>query len=412
MYKKSFKIVALVLAGEVVFLLPFVLARVFRPTFLKVFQVSNLELGSAFAAYGVVAMISYFFGGPIADRYSARKLLTSSLVATSLGGIWLAMIPSLTTLTVLYAFWGLTTILLFWAAFTKSTRVVGGEKNQGNAFGLVDGGRGLVAALLASGSVLILGSFLPIDVEQASLEELSNALSMVVLVFSVFTLLTAGLTWTAIDEDKSEEPHLDRMTLNGVKAVISRSSIWKQSLIVLCAYVGYKCTDDFSLFASDVLNYDDVSAAHVATIAFWMRPFAAVLAGSLGDRLGHSKMTTFCFGLVIAGSLTIYAGLLKPGYEVIALLVLASTSAAVFGLRGLYYALFQESKIPMIYTGSAVGIVSVIGFTPDIFFGPMMGYILDSSPGAQGHQNLFGVLACFSLIGLLTSLTFKRSLGN
>ncbi len=407
MLKKSFRVFALILAGEVVFLLPFVLIRVFRPTFLKVFQITNFEIGSAFAAYGVVAMISYFFGGPLADRYSARKLVSLSLIITSLGGIFMASVPSIATLTILYGFWGLTTILLFWAAFTKATRLTGGEKNQGNTFGLVDGGRGLIVALLASGSVLILGSFLPENVESASIGELSNALSMVIVAFSVFTFLTAGVTWIVIDDVENEEITTEKISWKGVKNVVKRRSIWQQSLILLCAYVGYKCTDDFSLFASEVLLFNDVNAAHAATVAFWTRPFAAISAGYLGDRFGHSKLTAVCFGLIIVGSLIIYSGLLKPGFELGALLILASASAAIFGLRGLYYALFQESKIPVAYTGSAVGVVSVIGFTPDIFFGPMMGYILDSSPGATGHENLFGILSLFSLIGLFTALNFR-----
>ncbi|MEM9857601.1 MAG: MFS transporter [Bacteroidota bacterium] len=408
MLKKATKILVLILAGEVIFLLPFVLTRVFRPTFLKVFDVTNFELGSAFAAYGVVAMVSYFFGGPLADRFSARKLLTLSLIITSLGGVVMAMIPSLTLLTMLYAFWGMTTILLFWAAFTKATRMTGDDHSQGNTFGMVDGGRGLVAALLASGSVFILSGFLPHGVDQASVDQLSRALSLVILVFSVLTLLTAVFTWVALGEDRIERGMSDKMTWIGVKNVVRRSSIWKQSLILLCAYVGYKCTDDFSLFASEVLLFNDVNAAHAATIAFWTRPFAAVVAGFLGDKLGHSKMTSVCFMLMVIGGLAIYSGVLQPGVATLALFVLASTGLAIFGLRGLYYALFQESKIPLEYTGSAVGIVSVIGFTPDIFFGPLMGYILDSAPGAAGHENLFGLLSLFSLLGFWISIRFKK----
>ena len=44
----GFILVALIAAGEAVFLLPFVLARVFRPTFLDVFGVTNLQLGTVF----------------------------------------------------------------------------------------------------------------------------------------------------------------------------------------------------------------------------------------------------------------------------------------------------------------------------------------------------------------------------
>ena len=45
----------LVLAGEVVFGLPFNVPRYFRATTLEVFGFSNAQLGDVFAAYGVTA---------------------------------------------------------------------------------------------------------------------------------------------------------------------------------------------------------------------------------------------------------------------------------------------------------------------------------------------------------------------
>ena len=89
-------------------------------------------------------------------------------------------------------------------------------------------------------------------------------------------------------------------------------------------------------------------------------------------------------------------------------ITIASTSLGIYGLRGLYYALFQESKIPLSITGSAIGFISVIGYTPDIFMGPLMGTLTDNFPGALGHQYVFGALAGFATIGLVATLLFKR----
>ena len=47
------------LAGEGIFLLPFLLARIFRPTFLAVFEISNFELGSLYSIYG--HRLSFYF---------------------------------------------------------------------------------------------------------------------------------------------------------------------------------------------------------------------------------------------------------------------------------------------------------------------------------------------------------------
>lgn len=402
-------LIALMFAGEAIFFLPFVVARVFRPTFLEVFEINNLQLGTAFSLYGIIAMASYFLGGPIADRFSPKKLMTSALVITALGGLIMALIPSLFGLTLLYGFWGISTILLYWAASIKAIRNIGSTNKQGLAFGLVDGGRGLVAALLASISVFIFDALLPSNVEEPTTQQLSSALGYIILLFSGLIILSAVLIWIVFpNDDTTKTSSMSQLSLSGIKNVIRRRSVWLQSLILLCAYVGYKCTDDFSLYANEVFGYNNVESAHIGTISFWMRPIATLAAGILGDQFRHSKMMSICFLIVIFTSLIISFGLLKPGLEFFIILTIATTSAGIYGLRGLYFAVMQETNVPFIYTGSAVGFISLIGYTPDVFMGPLMGYVLDNNPGATGHQYLFGILAAFSLIGLIFSLNLQK----
>jgi len=76
---------------------------------------SNTDLGDIFAGYGISAMLCYLPGGLLADHYSARRLLTTSLAATAAGGLYYAQQSDLLGLSLLYAYWGITTILLFWA---------------------------------------------------------------------------------------------------------------------------------------------------------------------------------------------------------------------------------------------------------------------------------------------------------
>lgn len=154
---------ALIIAGEAIFLLPFILMRVFKPIIREAFVISDAQIGEAQALYGITAVISYFFGGFIADKWEARKLLSLSLILTGIGGFWMTMIPSIFTLKLLYAFWGVSTILLFWAALIKATRQWGNEHNQGLSFGLLDGGRGFFAATIALSGAAILSFFFPED---------------------------------------------------------------------------------------------------------------------------------------------------------------------------------------------------------------------------------------------------------
>lgn len=407
-WKRVLLLILLMVAGEAVFILPFVVSRIFRPTFLEVFDLTNLELGSAFSVYGLVAMFAYFLGGPLADRFPARKLLAVSLITTGLTGFIMAEIPNLFILTLLYAFWGISTILLFWAAAMKAIRIYGGELNQGRSYGAVDGGRGLFAALLGTFSVLLFDALLEVDINSASTEEKKAIMGQLISIYSILIVCTGILIWFIFPKKEEDKISIPKLSLRGVNEVIKNRSIWLQAIILLCAYVGYKCTDDFSLYARDAFDFDEIKSAHIGTISFWVRPLAAIVAGLLGDRIGHSRMSAYSFVIMILGSALIASGWLEPNMTLFIIINIAIMSLGIYGLRGLYYALFQEVRVPLSVTGSAVGFVSVIGYTPDIFMGPLMGVILDNNPGELGHQYLFAVLGLFGLIGFISSIYLKK----
>lgn len=400
-------LVALVVAGETIFFLPFVLARIFRPTLLEVFGLTNFQLGTAFSLYGIVAMAAYFLGGPLADRFAPRLLLALALVTTAAGGLLLASSPSHTALKWLFAYWGFTTIALFWSALIRATREWGGDSLQGAAFGLLDGGRGLVTAVTGSILVAVYAALLPAAVETAGLAERTAAFRQVILIMTSLTCAAAILLWLALPQGSNSarkaRPVFD---LDGVRRVLRLPAVWLQAFIVLCAYVGFKATDDFSLYAKEVLELDEVAAARVGLVSLWMRPLAAIGAGVLADRVGAGRLTLLSFVFIAAGSLGLAAGTVGAGMVTMFVLIICTASLGIFALRGLYYAIMGEGGIPLAVTGTAVGVVSVIGYTPDVFMGPLMGWLLDATPGAGGHRQVFAVAAGFAVAGLGASAWF------
>ena len=83
-----------------------------------------------------------------------------------------------------------------------------------------------------------------------------------------------------------------------------------------------------------------------------------------------------------------------------------------YALRGLYFAIIEETKTPIQFTGTLVGIISVVGFTPDIFMSLFNGYMLGENPTIIEYQNLFTTFTIIPIIGLLAALGFKKSLQN
>ena len=401
---------SLVVAGEAVFALPFHVTRYFRPTVLAVFGFTNTQLGQAMAVYGVVAMLAYFPGGLIADRFTARSLVTISLLLTAMGGMYMATFPGVVGMAVLWGFWGVTSVFLLWAAMIRATRDWGGPERQGTAYGILDGGRGLFGALLAVVAAQAFAYFMPIDVAAASEAARAHAMRNIIWLYVAATFAAAALAWFGIPTIR---PHAatnnDARVWRHVGEVLRMPAIWFQSIVVVTAYVAYKATDDFGLFATQAYGMDEVQSAWISGLSAWIRPIAALAAGWIADKSSASRVTAGCFVLLIAGFSTMGMMTAIPGLTWMLVSQIAITCVAVYGLRGVYFALFGQAAIPLAATGTAVGIVSVIGYTPDIFAPLVLGVILDAHPGAVGHQLFFAVVAVVAAIGLLATLGFVRS---
>lgn len=405
-----YQIILLILAGESVFILPFVLPRIFRSTYLDVFVLTNFELGTCFSVYGVIALLSYLYGGAIADKYSPRKLIAASLFLTAFGGFLISTFPSIQVLKLVYGYWGFTTIFLFWGAMIKATRVWGGTSKQGKAFGFLEGGRGFVAATIGAIGVYIFSIILPENLANALLVERQDAFRYVIL-FAATLASSVGLLvyFFMKDPEELDAPVKSSVSsLVNIKKVLKIPSIWWLMFIVLSAYVGYKLTGIFSLYAKEIMLFDEIKAAQIGTFQLYIRPILGVAIGFIADKTKGSLWIIIGFIVMLIGSLIFASGVVQSDLNFLFFLSLIITATGVYSIRTLYFAVLQEGKIPLAITGTAVGLISVIGYTPDIFIGPIMGYLLDSSPGIQGHQQVFMMLSVFSALGLFASIRFSK----
>lgn len=395
-------IVTLIVAGEMIFGLPFHLARYFRPTLLTVFDLDFTELGVLFAHYGAAAMIAYYPGGAIADRFSARNLMIVSLLATAAGGFYMATYPGYESLKFVYLFWGVSTVFLFWGALIRATREWGGRNEQGVAFGVLEGGRGLMAFAVAFIAVRVLGGMMPEDAALATSEERQAAFRTVILIYSSMPVLAALLVWKFVPVQ--DETSISRHNpLQGMWIVLQRPVVWAQAIIIICAYCSFKGSDNYSAYAEQVLGMNEVEAARFATWGAFLRPIGAVAAGLIADRFDAAKSIGVFFAILVLtfGPLALIApdgALLYIYFNVFV------SYFAVFALRGIYFALLEENSTPVRYTGAAVGLVSLVGYTPDFFFGLITGPILDANPGAVGFGHYFLLLAGIMTAGVCAVL--------
>lgn len=408
---RIFALVSLMLAGEAIFGLPFHVSRYFRPAFVDVFGVTQTQLGAMGSLYGGVAMISYLLGGHIADRFSPRGLLSFSLMITGLSGIYMLTIPSHAGLFGLYAFWGVSTILPFWSALIRATRDWGGSGQQGRAFGMLDGGRGLLAAIMATVALLLFRWVLPDSETEITLIGKTRAIQITIVSYTVACFVAAGMIWFCLPSKGRNSQQSARM-MSPWSTVLRMPIVWMQAIVIVGAYCTFKGIDYYSQYARDIWGWSDVGASTLSTVSSWMRPVATVLAGVLADRFQPSRIVIGAF--VVAAVASFSMAVMTPSSPVWLLWgTLLFGCLGIFALRGIYFALLEESKVPLHVTGTAVGVVSFIGYTPEIFMPLLGGVLIDHwNGGITGYQIIFAllVLACF--MGIITAWMLRLQGGN
>lgn len=386
----------LCLSGGIIYLLPF-LREVYYIPLQKALHLSNTQLGVLMSVFGTVAMISYFPGGWLADRVSSRKLLTLSLMATGAGGLYFATFPSYIVSVAIHAFWGLSCTLTFWAALIKATRNWAPSTEQGRAFGILESGRG-VAEVASSTAFLVVF---------AKLGSGNLGLSWVIILFSVSNILVGILTWFSLYDSKRDDSEKEKIGFKEVIKVLKMPIVWLISVVILAAYSAYWGSYYFTPFATEVFLMSVVFGGALGVGKMWIKPLSALGAGFLADKIRPSKTVAWSFVILIF-SFSVF--IFTPGSPKLVLILVINTAiaaAAIFALRGVYFALLEEGGVPLAVTGTATGALSVIGYTPDVFMPMVGGVLLDGYPGALGYRYFFMFIVGLCILGLLAALAIR-----
>jgi nitrate/nitrite transporter NarK len=350
------------------------------------------------SVFGTTALLTYFPGGWLADRISPRKLITFSMLATGLSGFYFATFPSYPLSIAIHGFWGITCSLTFWGAMIKATRNWAPGTEQGRAFGILESGRG-IAELATSTAFLAVFAKLGSD---------NMALSRVIILFAITDILIAIMTWlTLLDTPREEGEAKETRSKIGprqVLEVLKMPVVWLISLVIMASYGAYWGSYYFTPYATDAFLMSVVFGGAIGVGKMWLKPASALGAGFLADRAGTSRTVAWCLAILIV-SFGLFVLIPRNPKLILVLIVnTAVASLAIFALRGIYFALLEEGCIPLAVTGTAAGIVSVVGFTPDVFMPIVGGVLLDRYPGGLGYRYFFGLIVMLCALGLLASL--------
>lgn len=176
----------------------------FEVAILDSFGITISQLGQCYSMLGVIFVATYLPSGWLADRVPPRGLVAFSLTAMATLGIWFSTMPPFESLLVIFAGWGISTGLTFWAAHLKVVTLLAHREEQGRFLGILDGGRGLVEAILASIAIIWFAHSI-----NSLGRTTETALVNVIYLYVAFGLILAPLAYFTIDKDTGEAADLE-----------------------------------------------------------------------------------------------------------------------------------------------------------------------------------------------------------
>ncbi len=399
--QRYWQLAVLTLAGGAIYPLVY-LRQNFEVPILDSFGISITQLGRCYAMLGVIFMISYLPSGWLADRFSPRWLLAFSLTATGVLGIWFSTMPSYDSLLLIFGGWGITTGLTFWAALIKGVAIIGRADEQGRFFGLLDGGRGLFEAIVATIAVALFAYLLNTKGVATNVA----LLSVIYLYVGLLLVLAPVVLLSIHDGDRNDRAVAEKTTKSSVfadlKLILSKPEIWLAAFCINAGYQLFWATYSFSGYLEGVYGLSVVTVGIITVAKLWMRPIGAIAAGFLGDKLQLEK---FLATLMLAGTLSLALLTIMPVQvsTTSLLAVVMLIGFLTYAIRGIFWATLESCDIANRTKGLAIGVMSFIGYSPDFYLPLLNGQLLQRYPGKTGYSIYFGVIIVFGLLGTLAA---------
>ena len=374
--KKYGTLLLLATGAGIIFQLPYIRETFYVPI-QNAMNLSNAQMGLLSSGYATMSLFSYFIGGIIADKFSARKLLTFSFIATGALGLWFSTFPGYTISRVIFVLMGISTIITYWSACIKATRMLGTEEEQGRLFGLQEGLRGIMNALLVFGMTAAFTHFA---------DEVARA-SAAIKVCSIVVIIIGILNFIFIEDTKKEEnsESFIEVTKGMFKALLI-PRVWLLVAIVFTAYSVYGLIAYATTFAQKFYGLSAASAATLGGIRYLIQGAGGIVGGFLADKLKSRFKVIIggCIGLALSFGLFIVV----PSKASLCVMVVANFFVGLFfiyAVRSQYFAVHDDAGIPLNMSGRVSGIASCLGYTPDIFMYTLVGSWMDNY-GRTGYN--------------------------
>lgn len=396
--KKYGTLLLLAAGAGIIFQLPYIRETFYVPI-QNAMNLSNEQMGLLSSGYATMATLSYFVGGIIADKFSARKLLTFSFLATGALGLWFSTFPGFTVSRIIFILMGVSTIITYWSACIKATRMLGTDDEQGRLFGLQEGLRGVLNALLVFAMTAVFSSFV---------DEIAGA-AAAIRVCAITVIVIGVLNWFFIEDTKTgEQTESLGEVVKGMFKCLLIPRVWLLVGIIFTAYSVYGLIGYVTTYAQQFYGMTATTAATLGGVRYLLQGVGGVIGGFLADKL-LSRMKVIiggCIGLAASFALYVFLPAEASMYTAVVINFFFGLFF-IYAVRSQYFAVHQDAGISIQLSGRVSGISSALGYLPDVFMYTLVGGWMDSY-GRTGFNMTWIYAVVAALLCVLLTFVLGR----
>lgn len=351
----------------------------------------NEYIGDLAMIFGIINMVMYIVGGLMVDKFGEKLMLVSGGILMAAGSILYGLVLDKTSLLISFILMGFGTGTLF-SGYLKLTRKLGNTQEQSRMFSTSEFVRGITGTCLGLAGVALLNqAILPNSLTDPFLigEKWRAMLFIHAAIYIVIVILCIlFIPNHVIGAEEEPESASNPFTIRDAATVLKMPGTWLAALVLFFGYSITACASGYlGAYTSNVIGVSASQAATFSTIRnYFIAALSTLFIGYVAVKLKSESKTIGVYSL--ASGILIVLMLLFQKNFVICIACTFVFAAVYTGMRGLYFAVPSEVGIPVRLTGAANGVISLIGYLPDVFFAKLAGAWLDQH-GLAGYNYIW-----------------------
>lgn len=413
MSRKNFGIFLVVTLSTCIYWFLGIRSVLYEP-FRQALGVTNAQLGFLLGLIGFVQIFGYALLGWLQDLLPIRKVIAVDLWGYGIFALILTFVPHLPYWFLIVAFvaFGFFGDAIYWPTIQKSTKGLATEKTQAATFSAQECIRSAIGLIL---NTCTLGLF-----TLGGSQVFGARIAM--CAYAVFMLLYSLVVLRFIPKDFLHEQGktVDRSKKeNGLGMVLEAMKlpiVWTTGFGAAATYLIYVAANTYFLpFVQASFKLSDTAAGLFGIVnSGLVGLFAAALSGVLASKRFRTTPQWMSLLYFIVGIVCVLV-LITPrssGWMIPVVVLCCLVTFVCVALRAVYYAPIGEYGVDSRISATAMSIASFIGYCPSFFAYLLFGAIIDHFDTQQAYSIIFGMLAAFSVLGIIVCFIGNRVIMN